>query len=124
MKTLFNYLYYRISKFYESCGEKDGHIAGSVVVFASIGAIILSFLIFAFYLFEKKINVNIVLAIVIITSFFSFFLKKEKLAELAEKYKNEKNSKLKGWLVFSYVIGSVVLFFVSLFLCGYWVSVG
>ena len=34
----------------------------------------------------------------------------------AEKYKDEKNSQLKGWLVFAYVIGSVVLYFVSLFI--------
>jgi hypothetical protein len=43
--------------------------------------------------------------------------------KLNEKYKNEKNSKVKGWLVFVYLIGSVALFFISLILCGYWVSV-
>ena len=31
-------------------------------------------------------------------------------------YRAEKNSQLKGWLVFAYVIGSLVLYFVSLFI--------
>lgn len=34
--------------------------------------------------------------------------------QLDNYYKNEKYSQLKGWLVFAYVIGSVVLYFVAL----------
>ncbi|MDR1198828.1 MAG: hypothetical protein LBK94_07440 [Prevotellaceae bacterium] len=123
MIKFFEYCFYRTAKCYENWGEKDGHIAGGVVTFMSIGAIALSILIFGLYLFGKKMNVNIVWVVVVITSILSFFLTKKKYAELAEKYKDEKNSKIKGWLVFSYVVGSVVLFFVSMFACGYWVSV-
>lgn len=125
MKNLFYYIYYRTSKFYENWGESNGHIGGGVVIFMSIGSIILSIIIFVMYcLFGMKINVNIIWAIIFITSILSFFLNKKKYEELVEKYKDERNSKLKGWLVFLYIIGSVTLFFVSLYLCGYWVNIG
>ena len=48
-----------------------------------------------------------------------FLTNKKKFIKLSEKYKDEKNSKLKGWLVFLYVIGSVVLYFVTMYLCDY-----
>ena len=124
MKNLFYYIFYRASKFYEGWGEKNGHIAGGVVVFMSIGSIVLSIMIFVLYhLFNEKISTNIIWIMIIITSILSFFLNRKKYEELAEKYKDEKNSQLKGWLVFAYVIGSVVLYFVSMLLCDYWVDV-
>ena len=124
MKTFFNYLYYRTSKFYEDWGESDGHIAGSVLASASIGFIILSFLVFVFNLYNKKVSTNIIWVVIIITGIFSLFvINKKKFIALSEKYKDEKNSKLKGWLVFLYVIGSVALYFGTMLLCGYWVSV-
>ena len=73
--------------------------------------------------FNEEINTNIIWVIVIIASILSLFFRKKKYEELAEKYKDEKNSKLKGWLVFFYAIGSVVLYIVSMLLCGYWVDV-
>lgn len=54
MKSLFNYCYYRISKFYENWGEKNGHIGGSIVLFGCIGFNCLSLLSFLFSLFNKK----------------------------------------------------------------------
>lgn len=56
MKDLFYYVFYRASKFYEDWGgEKNGHIAGGVVVFMSIGSIVLSIMIFVLYhLFNEK----------------------------------------------------------------------
>ena len=122
MKTFFNYCFYRISKFYEDCGEKEGYIAGRIVVFASIGFLIATFLIFVFYLLDKKINLKIIWAIIVVTSILSFFMKKKKYIEMAEKYRDEKNRKLKGWLVFTYVISSFVIYIVSMMLCGYWVN--
>lgn len=124
MKDLFYYVFYRASKFYENWGEKDGRIGGGVVVFMSIGSIILSVIIFVLhFLFDEKINTNIIWIVIVITSVLSLFLKKNKYKELDIKYKDEQNSRLKGWLVFSYVVCSVILFFVSMFLCGYWVSI-
>ena len=124
MKNLFYYVFYRASKFYEDWGEKNGHIAGGVVVFMSIGSIVLSIMIFVLYhLFNEKISTHIIWIIIIITSILSLFLNRKKHEELVEKYKNEENSQLKGWFVFSYVVGSVILFFVSMLVCGYWVDV-
>ena len=121
MKDLFYYIYFRVSKFYENWGESNGYIGGGVVTFMSIGSIILSIMIFVlYYLFNEKINTNIIWIIIVITCFFSLFLNRKKYEELVEKYKDEKNSKMKGWLVFFYVAGSVILFFVSMLLCGYW----
>jgi hypothetical protein len=122
MKDLFYYVFYRTSQFYEEW-ESNGYIGGSVVTFSSIGFITMSILIFILYFFDKKISINMIWVIVIITSILSFFLTKKKYVELAEKYKGETNSNLKGWLVFSYIVCSVVLFFTSMLLCGYWVSV-
>lgn len=123
MKDLFYYVFYRASKFYEIWGEKNGYISGRAVVFMSIGSIILSVMIFVLHhLFNEKINTDTIWIIIIITTILSFFLKRKKYEELAEKYKNEKNSKLKGWLVFLYLVGSVILYFVSMHVCGYWVS--
>ena len=124
MKDLFYYVFYRASKFYEDWGERDGHIAGGVVVFMSIGSIVLSIMIFILHhLFNEKINTNIIWIIIFISSVLSLLLNNEKYEKIAKKYKDEKNSKLKGWLVFSYVVGSIILFFVSMLLCGYWVSI-
>ena len=124
MKTLFDYLYYRTSKFYEDWGEKSGHVGGSVVVFSSFAFVCLSFCVFVFYLFDKKINTDIIWAIIMIFILMSlFFINKKKYAELSEKYKEEQNSKLKGRLVFLYYICSVILYFGSLILCDYWVSI-
>lgn len=119
MKDLFYYIYYRVSKFYEDWGESNGYIGGRVVTFMSIGSIVLSIMIpVLHYLFNEKINTDIAWIVVIITSILSFFLSQKRYKELAEKYKDEKNSRLKGWLVFVYIIGSIILYFVSLALWG------
>jgi membrane protein insertase Oxa1/YidC/SpoIIIJ len=124
MKVFFDYCYYRIAKAYRVLDNKDYCMWGSFVLFSTFGFVLLSIFIFLFYMFDKKIDTAIIWTIVMIVSVLSlFFVNKKKFTELYEKYKDEKNSKLKGWLVFLYIIGSVVSFFVSLALCGYWVSV-
>ena len=124
MKNLFYYIFYRASKFYEDWGEKNGYIGGSVVVTGSLCLIILSIIVVLLhYSFNEEINTNIIWVIVIIASILSLFFRKKKYEELAEKYKDEKNSRFKGWLVFFYAIGSVVLYIVSMLLCGYWVDI-
>lgn len=124
MKKIFYYVFYRASKFYEDWGEKNGYIGGGMVATGSLGFIILSIIVFILhYCFNEEINTNIIWVIIIIASISSLFLREKKYEELAEEYKNEKNSKFKGWLVFFYAIGSVVLYIVSMLLCGYWVSI-
>ncbi|KAA6302465.1 MAG: hypothetical protein EZS26_001297 [Candidatus Ordinivivax streblomastigis] len=123
MKTLFDYCYYRISKFYKSFGESGYHFSGGVVLFGCIGFNLLSLCIFILSLFDREINLAFIYIVVIITGIFGLiFSSKKKYQNLEKQYKNEENSKLKGWLVLLYGIGSVVLYFISMILCGYWVN--
>jgi len=117
---LFNYVFYKSSIFYEKWGEENGYIAGGVVTSMSIVSILLSVLIFVLHFcFNETINSAFVWIAVIICGALSFFFKEEKYKELKEKYVGEDNSKLKGWLVFLYVIGTVGLYFMSLYICGH-----
>lgn len=117
MKDLFYYAFYRASKFYKSWGENNNYyISGKFSLFLAFASNIL-FLIGLFcYILGIRYSIQIVYLIWILLFVLSFFvLNENRYKELAEKYKDEKNSQLKGWLVFAYVIGSVVLYFVSLF---------
>ena len=116
MKDLFYYVFYRASKFYKSWGENNNYyISGKFSLFLAFASNIL-FLIGLFcYILGIRYSIQIVYLIWILLFVLSFFvLNENRYKELAEKY--EKNSQLKGWLVFAYVIGSLVLYFVSLFI--------
>ena len=118
MKDLFYYVFYRASKFYKSWGENNNYyISGKFSLFLAFASNIL-FLIGLFcYILGIRYSIQIVYLIWILLFVLSFFdLKENRNKELAEKYNDEKNSQLKGWLVFAYVIGSLVLYFVSLFI--------
>ena len=118
MKNLFYYIFYRASRFYKSWGESNSYyISGKFLLFLALVANIL-FLVGLFcYILGIRYSIQIIYLIWILFSVLSFFvLNERKYEELAEKYKDEKNSQLKGWLVFAYVIGSVVLYFVSLYI--------
>mgnify|MGYP000457952479 FL=1 len=111
MKDLFYYAFYRASKFYKSWGENNNYyISGKFSLFLAFASNIL-FLIGLFcYILGIRYSIQIVYLIWILLFVLSFFvLNENRYKELAEKYKDEKNSQLKGWLVFAYVIGSVVL---------------
>ena len=120
MKTLLYYCYYKFSKFFDEwdwyLGDKDGHISGSLVLFQSFAFIFLSILSFIFSLYDKKFNSDIIITIFVLCGILSlFFVSKKKYKELEERYKDEKYSNLKTGLVFLYFIGSIALFFVSIF---------
>lgn len=67
------------------------------------------------FILEIRYHLEVVYIVWILFSILSFFiLNKKKYDELEQQYKNEKNSNLKGWLVFTYIVGSVVLYFISL----------
>ena len=118
MKDLFYYVFYRASKFYKSWGENNNYyISGKFSLFLAFASNIL-FLIGLFcYILGIRYSIQIVYLIWILLFVLSFFvLNENRYKELAEIYKYVKNSQLKGWLVFAYVIGSLVLYFVSLFI--------
>jgi len=115
MKILFYYCYYKFSKFYEDWGEEDGCFVGGGMLFSSFGFIFLSLLAFVFSLLEMKFNITIIaITIAVFGVLGLFFASKKKYEKLKERYKNEKHSKLKGWLLFIYFISSIALFFVSI----------
>lgn len=115
MKTLFWYCYYRISKAYKiSIDETGYYIYGSGVLFFAIGCIILAILAFLFRLLSIEINVRLfagIMGVILVLSVF--FISKKKYKQLEIKYKNEKNKKLKGWLVFLFIIGSFIMSIIS-----------
>ena len=118
MKDLFYYVFYRASKFYKSWGENNNYyISGKFSLFLAFASNIL-FLIGLFcYILGIRYSIQIVYLIWILLFVLSFFvLNENRYKELAKKYKDEKNSQLKCWLGFAYVIGSLVLYFVSLFI--------
>jgi archaellum biogenesis protein FlaJ (TadC family) len=128
LKSLFDYCFYRIAKAYRNFDDKEYCGWGYGILFASFGFIALALTTLILYIFHYKLTTTIIVIVSIpflaLDALFSIFLnKKDKYIALEQRYGNEKNSKLKGWLVFSYVVGSVVLFFVSMILCGHWVSV-
>lgn len=115
MKILFDYCYYRISKFYKSWESKDYCLHGGFVLFFTFAFIFLSILALICYLLHKRIDAYVFTTIgLVICSISFFFLNKKKYEELEQRYKDEKYSKLKGWLVLLYIISSAVLFFVSI----------
>ncbi|SKC56460.1 hypothetical protein SAMN06298215_1698 [Bacteroidales bacterium WCE2008] len=118
MKNFFLYVFYRVAKIYEDWGEQYVYIRGSVVAFTTIGLIALSIITFVlFFFFDKELNKDIIWGVLIVVAILSFTLKEKKFKELREKYKNETHKKLKGWLVFLYIIGTLFLYIVSLYVC-------
>ena len=115
MKKLFYYCYYRIAKAY-SWWEKDYCIVGSMVLFSALAFYTLSLLAVVVYLLNKQLNLIIIKTTIIAFCAVSiFFISPKRFNKLAELYKDEKNHKLKGWLVFLFIIFSVVLYFVLLY---------
>jgi cobalamin synthase len=128
MKTLFDYCFYRIAKAYRVLDEKNYCDWGYGVLFASFGFITLALTTLILHIIHYKLTTTIIVIVIIpfiaLDAFFSLFLKKqEKYIRLENHYKNEKYSRLKGWLVFLYLITCVSSYVVSMLLCGYWVSV-
>lgn len=114
MKTFF-YIYYRISKAYKFFDGEDYCMYGSAVLLLSLGCIALSLLAFLFSLLGLTLDLTLVWGVVLIIFVLSIiFTNKRKYLELEEQYKTEKYRRLKGWLVFLYIIASIALYFVSL----------
>lgn len=127
MKILFNYCFYRIARAYRVLDEKNYCDWGYGVMFATFGFISLAIVTCILHLFQCKLTKTIIVIVqtpFILLYVFSLFLNhQKKYVQLDNYYKNEKYRQLKGWLVFFYVVGSLVSYFVSMLLCGYWVSI-
>ncbi len=115
MKRFFDYCYYRVSKAYRVLDDKDYCIYGSMVVFGALGLYALSLVSLIFYVLNKELT-NLLIGVTLISFgiISLFFINKKKYEELEERYRNEKSSKLKGWLVFLFIISSLILYIVSI----------
>lgn len=119
MKTFFEYCFYRASKFYKSWGETNNYYnSGKAVLILALTSNILTLIgLFCFFILGYGYSINVVYLVFITLTVLSIFVLREKdYKRLEQRYKNEKNSKLKGWLVFFYVIVSFVLYFISLYI--------
>lgn len=116
MKTIFDYLYYKISNFYKNFGEKDFCMFGSLVLFSTFSLIFMSVLSFVLKMFSLKINIYIFGTMVVLIAAISyFFIDRNKYDTLHERWKNERNSKFKGLLVLLYIIFSIIFFIISMY---------
>lgn len=112
----FYYCFYRICRAYKS-KDKDFQIyaQNAVSMCQAFNIISIIFIVGCFKGFRPTTTplIAILLSIAIINL---FILNRKKYYELDERWKNEPRQKLKGWLVLSYVLGSVALLFISIFL--------
>lgn len=120
MKDLFLYMYYRIVrnyKYWDGWWGWDPEGRGMIVLCASISYYILSILVIILSFYEQKPSESMMMTIVGAGAIIGLFFGPKKLYnELDQKYKNETNQVLKGWLVFAFVIGGFLSFFISLFI--------
>ena len=117
MKTLFYYCYYRIASFYRSC--YDGYYLnwGFWILLDTFMCVAWAIAAPVFYILEiEYTNYHAIWVAMpfILLSFRTTFVisdesKMKKFKELEERYKNERHKKLKGWLIFLYSIGTLVL---------------
>lgn len=115
MKKFLDYCFYRAAAFYKEWHDyfypipsNDHLFAGARIAYGSLMFLSLTVLmIVTKILFGTHPSKKIFFIIGIITVFSCFFFGTEsKFVSLKQKYKYEKNKKMKGWLVVAYWIGS------------------
>lgn len=111
LKKIQYYYIYKISKFYkEKLKTKEPYKYAVICLFTAVNCIILTLISFVLLALNTSWNRDWIRGITIIVLISGFFLtKSDNYQELAEKYKDEKYSTLKGWLVFLSWIGSFAI---------------
>ena len=115
MKELFLYMYYRTARFYKYFGQWDPESVGMLIYLAFISNYINAIIILLYYFFFEA-DIPIIYSQILIGTFavIGMFTGTEKLyAKLDEKYKNESNRVLKGWIVFVVVTGGWIAVILS-----------
>lgn len=116
MKDLFLYMYYRTARFYKYFGQWDPESVGMLVYLAFISFYINAVIIFLCRQFEMELSYEYLGWIQGVFATIGMFLRTEKLyAKLDARYKDETNRTLKGWLVFMFVFGGLIVSSISLF---------
>lgn len=115
MKDLFLYMYYRTARFYKYFGQWDPESVGMLIYLAFISNYINAIIILLYYYFFEA-DIPIIYSQILIGTFavIGMFTGTEKLyAKLDEKYKNESNRVLKGWIVFIIITGGWIAVILS-----------
>lgn len=118
MKEIIKYCYYRIAKAYKALDPMNYCDWGFWILSGSLGFIALSITTVILHVYSVALNDKIILAVFIpvfvVDAFFSICIsdktKQDRFGQLDERYKNERLRHLKGWLVFLYLIGTVILY--------------
>lgn len=117
MKKIIYYIYYRTAHAWQFFDNRHYYIRASAIVCLALGCLFLSFLAFVFSLVGLRFNLIMLNAIVIVIFVISTIIASEKkYKELEKKYAGERYKKLKGSLVFIFVVTSIILYFTSLYL--------
>lgn len=115
MKTFLDYCFYRAASFYKEWGEDAYLYAGSIVSYGSLGFNILTIIIVvqSLWLNIAHTKTEIIVMAVLTATVCLFLGDNDKFLYLEKKYKKEKHKKMRGWIVFTYWIGSIIVFGIS-----------
>lgn len=124
LKRVYEYYSYRISKFYkEKLKANNPYYFANAIFFSAINFIVLTLIAIVLIIFDIEWNSKVLIifgiewnskwiywisAIIIMSGIF-WEIDEDKYQKLVEKYKDEKHSNLKGWLIFLSLIGSFAL---------------
>jgi len=112
----FYYCFYRISSAYKFWDKTGYYIAGNVITAGCFAGNVLALISLFLSFSERELTKSIILAVLLVSYVLNLFIMSEKkYLQLSEQWKDEKYKKLKGWLIFSYILLSFVLFFVSMY---------
>lgn len=115
MKNIFNYTYYRITKFYY---KKDGSDATTalltITLILSLFLISIEFIISGYFGLDRKISTLEIILILIVMFVFYLILRKRyenKYSSFREKWIKETNNKkrLNGFLVILFILSPLIL---------------
>lgn len=118
IKEIYEYYIYKIGRFYKEKlkAENPCYYAASIF-FLEVASVVLSILYIIFHLLDIEFKTSWIYLITAVIIMFGVFITDEEIYQtVADKYSNEKHSKLKGWLVFISLIGS---FAIWILLCWY-----
>ncbi len=114
LKKIYEYYYYRISKFYKNMGSKTPCTQASFLIFSAINLIVLSLISIVLMIVDVRWEDNWVYLISIIVVLSGTFTANEnKYKKLEDRYKNESHTTLKGWLIFLSLIGSLIVWMIT-----------
>lgn len=124
LHELYDYYYYRISKFYKETSEfyKDSGsdlycYDANLLIYSAINLIILTLISIVLMLLGVTWNLKWMYAVSVVVVFFGLFsTNKKKYKKLEDKYKNDSHATLKGWLIFLSLIGVFALWMTTCYI--------